>query len=97
MLDFLLKARSKTYAGGKREVTPVFPKLHQLEYQEKDFLYRDVYNMGNGIFMGLETVYFKNKPVVSMSYFGNFVKATEKEVDKILRGALIKNWETARL
>lgn len=97
MLDFFLKARSKTYAGGKGEVRPVFPKLHQLEYQEKDFLYRDVYNMGNGIFMGLETVYFKNKPVISMSYFGNFVKATEKEVDKILRGALIENWKTARL
>ncbi|MDO8461190.1 MAG: DUF5680 domain-containing protein [bacterium] len=96
-LNFLLKARSKTYAGGEGKVKPVFSKLHQLEYREKDFLYRDVYNMGNGIFMGLETVYFKNKPVVSTSYFGNFVKATEEEVDKILRGALIKNWKTARL
>lgn len=97
VLDFFLKARSKTYAGGKEEVRPVFPKLHQLEYREKDFLYRDVYNMGNGIFIGLETVYFKNKPVISMSYFGNFKKVTEEEVDKILRRALIENWETARL
>ncbi|MBI1982448.1 MAG: hypothetical protein HYY87_02450 [Candidatus Levybacteria bacterium] len=96
-LSFLLKARSKTYAGGKGEVRPVFPKLHQLEYREKDFLYRDIYNMGNGIFMGFENVYFKNKPVISTSYFGNFVKTTEEEVDKILRRALIENWETTRL
>ena len=90
LLNFLLKARSETYAGGKGEVKPVFPKLYQLEYREKDFLYRDIYNMGNGIFMGIDTVYFKNKPVISTSYFGNFVKATEEEIDKILRKALIK-------
>lgn len=96
--DFFLKARTKTYASSGGKVESVFPKLRQLEYQEGDFLYRDIYNMGdNGLFMGLETVYFQNKPVLSMSYFGNFGKMTEEETDNVLRKALMDNWDTARL
>jgi len=96
--DFFLKARTKTYASGGGKIEPVFPKMRQLEYREGNFLYRDIYNMGsNGLFMGLETVYFQNKPVLSMSYFGNFGKMSEKEADNILRKALMDNWDTARL
>ncbi len=97
VLEFLLRARTKTYASGGGKVEPIFPKLHQLEYKEEDFLYRDIYNMGNGLFMGLETVYFLNKPVLSMSYFGNFKQITEEEADQVLRKALMDNWDKARL
>ena len=97
ILDFLLKARAHTYASGAGKVKPVFPDLFQLEYQENNLLYRDIYNLGNGLFMGLETVYMQNKPLFSMSYFGNFGKITEKEADTILRKALIENWHTTRL
>lgn len=95
--EFFLKARTKTYASGGGKVKPVFPKLYQLEYKKEDLLYRDIYNMGNGLFMGLETVYFQNKPVLSVSYFGNFVQMTEEEADNVLRKALMDNWDVARL
>jgi hypothetical protein len=95
--EFFLKARTKTYASGGGQVKSVFPKLYQLEYTEGDLLYRDIYNMGSGLFMGLETVYYKDKPVLSLSYFGNFGKITEEETDSILRKALIKNRGTTRL
>ena len=97
LTDFLLKARENTYAGGKGKVTPTFPGGYQLEYKESDWLYRDFYNMGNGIFMGLETVYLKRKPVWSNSYYGNFKGMTEEETDKILRQALIENKDKTRL
>lgn len=97
LLEFLLKARTKTYAGASGEVNPALSGSKQLEYKEGDWLYLDVYFMGNNKFAGLETVYFKDKPVLSMSYYGNYQKMTEEEVDKILRGALIENWQTARL
>ena len=97
MLDFFLKARTHTYASGGGKVKPAFPRLYQLEYKEKDWLYRDIYNLGNNIFMGLETVYFQDKPVLSISYFGNFTKMTEEAVDKILREALVSNWAKTRL
>jgi len=97
LLSFLIDARANTYAGGSGKVKPAFPGLTQLEYKEKDWSYRDVFNMGNKIFMGLETVYFKNKPVWSNCYYGDFKSMTEKEVDEILRGALIKNKDKTRL
>ncbi len=96
LLQFLLKARTKTYAGGGGKVKPALKDAKQLEYQEEDWLYRDIYYTGNGIFMGLETVYYKDKAVWNMSYYGNFQKMSEAEVDSILRKALQENWQTAR-
>ena len=93
---FLLKARTKTYAGGGGKVEPAFAGSDQLEYVKGDWLYRDVYYTGNGIFMGLETVYAGGKPILSMSYYGNFKKMTEEEVDGILKQALLARADTAR-
>lgn len=97
LLQFLLKARTKTYVGESGKVTPVFDGSTQLEHKEGDWLYRDVYYTGNRIFMGLEAVYYQNKPVWSMSYYGSFKGMTEEELDKILRKALMENWETTRI
>lgn len=96
LTNFLLKARTKTYAGDSGKVKPVFAGSDQLEYKERDWLYRDVYYTGNGIFMGLETVYFRDKAVWSMSYYGNFKKMTEEELDSVLRQALLDNRKSAR-
>jgi hypothetical protein len=96
LVDFLLGARTKTYAGGRGKVKPILKGSKQLEYKKGEWFYRDVYYGGNGIFVGIETIYFKNKAVWSMSYYGNFKKMTEKEVDLVLRVALLKNWKTAR-
>ncbi len=96
LTDFLLKARTETYAGEKGKVSPALPGSKQLEYADGDWLYCDVYFVGNGRFMGLETVYHKEEPVWSMSYYGDFSKMTEDEVDSMLRKALIENWQTAR-
>ena len=97
LLVFLIEARAKTYAGGGGKVKPAFPGSTQLEYEKEKWLYRDVYNLGNGIFMGLETVYFESKPVWSMCYYGDFTKMTESEIDKVLRIALIKYKDKTRL
>ncbi len=97
LLKFFLLARSKTYTTGKGKVEPLLPGSVQYEYKNDDWLYRDIYNIGNGIFAGLETVYYKFKTVLTVSYFGDFSKITEDEADTILRGALLANTQTARL
>jgi hypothetical protein len=94
---FLLEARTKTYAGDSQKSESLLPNSVQYDYQDGDFSYRDVYYIGNGIFPGLETVYFKGAPVWSMSYFGDFSKMTEEQVDKMLRKALSENWQKTRL
>lgn len=97
LVQFLTKARTKTYAGNKGKVRPVFSGSHQLEHKEGKWLYRDVYYSGNGIFMGLEAVYYGQNPIWSMSYYGNFKKMTEKEADSVLRQALLDKWQETRL
>ena len=97
LTDFLLAARTKTYAGSGGMVTAVLAGSKQLEYAEGDWLYRDVYYVGKGLFTGLEAIYFAGKSVWSMSYFGDFTQMTEEEIDRILRVALIEKKDTARL
>ena len=97
LLDFLLKARTKTYAGAGGKVQAVFAGSKQLEYKEGDFSYRDVYYNGNGVFAGVEVAYFKNNAVFSMSYFGNYKGMGEDENDKVLRKALLENWDKTRI
>lgn len=97
LTDFLIVARAATYASGTNKVTPAFPGSKQYEFRQGSWLYRDFYNQGNRLFMGLETIYFDNKPAWSNCYYGNFSKMTEEEIDKILRQALIENKDKARL
>lgn len=97
LFSFLIDARENTYAGAAGKVTPLLPGSTQMEYKKSGYLYRDIYNIGNGIFMGLETVYLKKKPIWSMCYYGDFSKMTEEETDKILRAALIEYKDKTRL
>ena len=97
LLQFLLKARTKTYAGDGGKVQPAFNGSTQLEYREGDWLYRDVYYTGKGVFMGLEAIYRKDKPIWSMSYYGSCKDAPEEEVYNFLKEALLANWETTRI
>jgi hypothetical protein len=94
---FLLLARSKTYAAAGGKSKSLLPDSVQYEFHEGDYSYRDVYYIGNGIFPGLETVFHKSKPVWSMSYFGDFSKMTEAQVDKMLRKALVELWQSTRM
>lgn len=97
LLQFLLKARTKTYAGAGGKVQPVFNDSTQLEYKEGDLFYRDVYYTGKGIFMGLEVIHYQNKPVWAMSYYGTCKGASEEEIYNFLKEALLANWEITRI
>jgi len=95
--NFLLSARTKTYAGAQGKTRSALEGSVQYEHKLGDLLYRDIYYLGNGIFPGLETIYYKDKPVWSMSYFGDFSKMTEDQADAMLRRALIDNQKSARI
>ena len=96
LLQFLLEARTKTYAGAGGDVEPTLKDSKQLEYKKDEWFYRDVFYVGAGLFMGVETIYFKNDAIWAMSYYGNFKGMSEDEIDSILRKALLENWQTAR-
>src|SRR6056297_3055857 len=97
LTQFLLKSRTKTYAGGKGEIKPVLDGSTQLEYKEGNYFYRDIYYSGNLKFMGLETIYFKDEPIWSMSYYGRSFIKDEKKIYKFLKEALLEKWQKARI
>ncbi|MCX6708773.1 MAG: DUF5680 domain-containing protein [Candidatus Woesearchaeota archaeon] len=73
LVNFLLKARLKGYAGdGKKEEKPERPGFKEFYYKEEDFEYRDSYA---GYFQapGQEVIRFKGKPVWTMSYSGGML------------------------
>lgn len=71
LIHFLLHAKRRIYAGQRDEasVAPLLPGSKQLEYREAPFFYRDIY-FGMAFFAGQETVYFRERPVWTMSYAG---------------------------
>ena len=95
--NFLLKARTKTYAAAEGNTKVLLPGSVQYEYSEGDYSYRDIYYIGNGIFPGLETIFYKGSPIWSMSYFGDFSEMTEEQTDNMLRKALIELWDKTRI
>ena len=98
IINFLLTARTKTYAGSGGSVEPALSGSKQLEYSEGDYLYRDIYYVGERAFLGIETIYFQNKPVWNMVYRGEWNPAdiTNDEIREHLPSALIANAKTAR-
>ncbi len=97
LLNFLLKARTKTYAGSGGKVESKFNDSVQLEFSEGKWFYRDIYYIGNGIFFGMDMVHLNGKPAFGASYYGNFKNITEEEADKVLKKALIALWDRTRL
>lgn len=92
--EFIIQARTQTYAGNAGKVTPALEGSTQLEYREGDWLYRDVYYTGQNTFYGMETIFYENKALFGLSYYGNWGTMTEIEIDLILRGALLANPKT---
>ena len=99
IINFLLRARTKTYAGGGGGVTPALAGSKQLEHVEGDYLYRDIYYVGERAFLGIETIYHQGKPVWNMVYRGDWDPndITDEEIRENLPAALIANANTARI
>lgn len=96
-IPFLIKAKKATYAGQGDEATtsPLLPGSKQLEYQDRPFLYRDVY-VGMFTFVGQEIVYSQDTPLWSMSYAGGLGAGVSQSwagpVYTFLRQALLTPW-----
>jgi len=87
---FVVKAKRNTYAGrgeGQRQSDD----SKNLQYVEGDYVYRDRY-FGSERFGGEEVVWFKEKPVWLMNYYGGIEKniVDSERVFAFLRKALLQ-------
>ncbi|MDD7793578.1 DUF5680 domain-containing protein [Clostridium sp. 'White wine YQ'] len=69
VIEFLCKAKKKTYAGRGAEVEPSRPSSHDLRYIEGNFKYIDTY-LGGRNFAGEEAIWQEDVPIWSMNYIG---------------------------
>ncbi|WP_253807257.1 DUF5680 domain-containing protein [Treponema vincentii] len=69
IIDFLIKAKQKTYAGKGAETASSREKSHDLVYCENNFMYYDTY-LGGEKFAGEEALWIADKPYWAMNYIG---------------------------
>lgn len=69
IIDFLIVAKQKTYAGKGKEEEPSRLKSHDLKYEEGNLMYYDTY-IGNDLFSGEEALWIDSNPFWSMNYIG---------------------------
>ncbi|MCH1627136.1 DUF5680 domain-containing protein [Ferdinandcohnia quinoae] len=72
LIDFLIKAKKETYAGGKGEVDSSRPHSNDLQFEEGAYLYYDTY-LGGECFVGEEAVWVNNKPIWALNYSGRVI------------------------
>lgn len=89
--DFLIKAKTKTYASGGESAAKVLGDgCKEFKYEEKGWEYRDRY-YGAESFCGEEIVEKNGKAVWGMNYFGRLLKqdVPAREVYEFLKQAML--------
>jgi len=67
--DFIVQAKKKTYAGNANKLLPYRLGSKDIQYINGDWAYHDSY-LGDSDFIGQEAVYYQQKPIWAMNYFG---------------------------
>jgi hypothetical protein len=88
--NFIVRAKAATYIGSGRESPSCRPGSHDFEFQEGAFHYLDSY-FGGANFIGEEVIYFKDKPIWGMNYYGRVLapeSISGEDVGRILKKSL---------
>jgi len=72
IIDFLIRAKKATYAGGGPKSAPSRPNSHDLHYAEDNLKYIDTY-LGGEKFAGEEALWDNDVPFWAMNYIGRIV------------------------
>ena len=89
-LKFLITAKQNTYAGGGHMTISSRIGSKDLAYQEGPFKYLDTY-LGDVNFIGEEAVWYEDKPVWGMNYYGRLlVETIPAGFSECLKSALLE-------
>ena len=84
---FIIRAKQATYVGTGQKLLPYRLGSQDLQFTERDWAYHDSY-LGESDFIGEEAVYYKNKVVWAMNYFGRIIKPDQ--ITSAEAGVMIK-------
>jgi hypothetical protein len=70
---FIVRAKAATYVGDGDPGPPCRAGSHDLRFSDDKWVYHDSY-FGGSDFIGEEVVYFEEKPVWAMNYYGRILR-----------------------
>jgi hypothetical protein len=91
--NFLRCANLYGYGTGKGRTASSRLGSKDLEYRDGDWMFHDTYVDGELNDIGTEIIYFRNKPVWGMNYYGRttYIDTTADELFGFLKGSSIRN------
>ena len=95
---FIVRAKAATYVGNGEPADPCRPGSHDLRFTEGKWSYHDSY-FGGTDFIGEEVVYFEDKPVWAMNYYGRMLRddlLTATEAGQMIKTSLSRMYQDGR-
>jgi hypothetical protein len=95
---FIIRAKQSTYVGSGQKLLPYRLGSHDLQLIEDDWSYHDSY-LGEGDFIGQEAVYYRQKVVWAMNYFGRILNPaliTSAQAGAMIKTSLTKMYQEGR-
>jgi len=95
---FIVRAKAATYVGGGTHSPACRTGSHDLQFREGDFAYLDSY-FGGADFIGQEVVYFGDRPVWAMNYYGRILepaRITPAEAGQVIKASLSQMYQEGR-
>ena len=95
---FVVRAKAATYVGDGEHVTPCRTGSHDLRFAEGKWSYHDSY-FGGTDFIGEEVVYFAERPVWAMNYYGRILRddlLTAAQAGQMIKASLSRMYQEGR-
>ena len=95
---FIVRAKRATYVGSGQKLLPYRLGSHDLQFFDGDWAYHDSY-LGESDFIGEEAVYYRQKVVWAMNYFGRILvpaRITSAQAGAVIKTSLSKLYEEGR-
>jgi len=95
---FIVRAKAATYVGDGEHVAPCRVGSHDLRFSDSEWAYHDSY-FGGTDFIGEEVVYFAEKPVWAMNYYGRILRdelITASEAGQMIKKSLSRMYAEGR-
>lgn len=95
---FIVRAKAATYVGDGEKVTSCRAGSHDLRFADGEWAYLDSY-FGGTDFIGEEVVYFAEKPVWAMNYYGRILRAellTAAQAGQMIKASLSRMYQENR-
>lgn len=95
---FIVRAKAATYVGDGEHVAPCRPGSHDLRFADGEWSYHDSY-FGGADFIGEEVVYFGEKPIWAMNYYGRILRddlLTAAQAGQMIKASLSRMYQEGR-